>query len=430
MRRSIFSAAYFLVCCGLVDTALAAPPAATTKPVIANSGGSLPERVGKPTTGKVFAAGPMRSPDLEIVFKFNSIMPVGIAITSDGRRFVSYPRWADKGDYTLAELKDGKEVPYPSIGAFQNGHKSNPMVNLVSLQGLIVDAKDRLWILDTGTVDMKPVRPFSPKLVCIDTKTNAVAKTILLPPIVAPAGTYLNDLRIDGRRGTGEGIAYITDSGEKSPSGIICVDLKSGKSWRRLAGQPSTQPDPGFVGKPETGLLYKRPKPGQKASLRMAVDGIAISPDGEYLYYTPLTSRKLYRIKTSALADESISDDAVNRMVEDLGPKGVSDGMAEDTAGRIYFTDWEKRAITRRKTDGTMETVVRDDRLLWPDTLAITGDGYLYVLSDQLHRQPIYHEGKDLRNPPYILARIRLDGVKPVLLDGTAANTAGVVTKP
>jgi hypothetical protein len=80
----------------------------------------------------------------------------------------------DKASWTLAEIRDGKEIPYPSSGAFQMGHKNDPKTNLVSLQGLITDAQDRLWILDTGTVEMKPVAPFSPKSDCIDTKTNTV----------------------------------------------------------------------------------------------------------------------------------------------------------------------------------------------------------------------------------------------------------------
>ena len=51
---------------------------------------------------------------LEVVYTFKQQMPVGIAITSTGRQFVSYPRWEDKIDFTLAELKDGKEVPVPA----------------------------------------------------------------------------------------------------------------------------------------------------------------------------------------------------------------------------------------------------------------------------------------------------------------------------
>jgi sugar lactone lactonase YvrE len=69
-------------------------------------------------------------------------------------------------------------------------------------------------------------------------------------------------------------------------------------------------------------------------------------------------------------------------MVEDLGEKGVADGLEEDTDGRIYITDWEKQAITRRGTDGTIETFVKDDRLLWPGH-ARHGAGRVPVHPDQ-----------------------------------------------
>jgi sugar lactone lactonase YvrE len=55
------------------------------------------------------------------------------------------------------------------------------------------------------------------------------------------------------------------------------------------------------------------------------------------------------------------------------------------------------------------ETLVHDPRVLWPDTLSIARDGYLYFTANQLHRQPQYHEGKDLREKPYSLFRTRID---------------------
>jgi sugar lactone lactonase YvrE len=53
--------------------------------------------------------------------------------------------------------------------------------------------------------------------------------------------------------------------------------------------------------------------------------------------------------------------------------------------------------------------------VLWPDTLSVARDGHLYFTANQLHRQARYHEGKDLRQQPYVLFRIRVDG-GPVLL--------------
>ena len=32
--------------------------------------------------------------------------------------------------------------------------------------------------------------------------------------------------------------------------------------------------------------------------------------------------------------------------------------------------------------------------MLWPDTMSLAGDGYLYFTANQLHRQPSYHNGR------------------------------------
>ncbi|MGW5556093.1 hypothetical protein ACWER9_02575 [Micromonospora sp. NPDC003944] len=71
--------------------------------------------------------------------------------------------------------------------------------------------------------------------------------------------------------------------------------------------------------------------------------------------------------------------------------------------------------MLRRLPDGEYETVVHDPRLLWPDTMSVATDGYLYVTANQLHRQPQYQRGQDLRRKPYALFRTRIDA-GPVLL--------------
>ncbi len=65
---------------------------------------------------------------------------------------------------------------------------------------------------------------------------------------------------------------------------------------------------------------------------------------------------------------------------------------------------------------------MHDPRLLWPDTLSLATDGYLYVTANQLHRQADYQHGQDLRRKPYALFRIRIDA-EPVLLGGGAGTS-------
>ena len=62
------------------------------------------------------------------------------------------------------------------------------------------------------------------------------------------------------------------------------------------------------------------------------------------------------------------------------------------------------------------ETLLFDPRILWPDTLSLAKSGYMYLLNNQLHRQPSYHFGRERRQPPYTLLRFRVDAT-PVRLE-------------
>jgi sugar lactone lactonase YvrE len=245
-------------------------------------------------------------------------------------------------------------------------------------------------------------------------------KKILFPQNIALPTTYLNDVRFDLRRGK-EGIAYITDSAQNGPDEIIVVDLASGESWRRLNDHPSTKAEglPMFLpiveGRPF--LVKQQQESGTtKLAANMGSDGMAISATGDRLYRCPLASRKLYSVSTEALSDRSVDDQYVSRTVKDEGDKGgASDGLESDAEGRIYVTNYEHNAIMRRNPDGEWETIVHDPRLLWPDTLSLASDGYLYVTANQLHRQARFHDGRDMRRKPYTLFRIKVNA-KPVLL--------------
>ena len=108
-------------------------------------------------------------------------------------------------------------------------------------------------------------------------------------------------------------------------------------------------------------------------------------------------------------------DEEVAATVRDEGPKPASDGLESDAEGCIYATAYENNAIVRRRPDGQFEPLVHDARLLWPDTMSLADDGFLYFTANQLHRQARFHGGKDLRKKPYSLFRIRVDA-KPVAL--------------
>lgn len=164
--------------------------------------------------------------------------------------------------------------------------------------------------------------------------------------------------------------------------------------------------------------LLNCPENGDPSFMTFGTDGIAIANDGTKLYYCALSGRQLYSVSLDALSDESLTNEQVAATVEDLGEKGSSDGLESDSQGRIYITDYEHNSIRRRSPEamaGMEETLVFDPRLLWPDTLSLANDRYLYFIANQLHRQASFHNGEDLREKPYSLFRIAVDA-QPVAL--------------
>lgn len=350
---------------------------------------------------------------IEQVAVFTGSMPTGITVSRDGRMFVNFPRWGDPVPFTVAEVKDGQAVAYPSadINVLDVSRATD---TFVSVQSVVVDPRHRLWVVDTGSVKFEPVVRGGPKLVGIDLATNRVIKVIPFSSQVVLPTSYINDVRFDLRKGQ-EGVAYLTDSSEKGPNGIIVVDLATGISRRRLHDHPSTKAEPNFLPFVEGQPMMQR-KPGQSPKpIALGSDGIAISSDGSRLFYCPLAARRLYSVDTDAMLSDSMSDAQIAATVRDEGSKPASDGLESDAQGRLYATAYEHNGIVRRRNDGLYETIVHDPRALWPDTLALGHDGLLYFIANQLHRQPDYHDGNDLRVKPYFLFRVKVDGT-PVQL--------------
>jgi len=347
---------------------------------------------------------------LDVVATFNGPMPTGVTVANNGRIFVNFPKWGDPVEYTVAEVKDGKTLPYPDPEINHYADGDNPAEKLISVQSVVVDPSGtRLWILDTGSIGFGPVKPNGGKLIAVDLNTNRITEKIVFPPDVALTNTYLNDVRFDLHRGPA-GMAFITDSGANA---IIVVDLASQKSWRRLENHSSTKPDAQVVPVIEGEMLRVRLPGKPPARFEVGADGIAISSDGKTLYYCPLTSRHLYSVSVDALADRRKSDAEVAATVKDLGEKGgASDGLESDGQGRVYLSDIEHDAIHRRKAAGEIETIVHDPRVLWPDTLSLAADGYLYFTANQIERGPVHHGGQDFRQKPYVVFRVKVDGTR------------------
>ena len=86
----------------------------------------------------------------------------------------------------------------------------------------------------------------------------------------------------------------------------------------------------------------------------------------------------------------------------------VTDGMEVDGNGHVYLTDLEHNAVAVRDRDGRVRTLVKDERLNWPDTFAWGPDGWLYVTTSQIHLTPRFNQGQDLRTQPNYVFKIKV----------------------
>src|SRR3712207_1090381 len=51
---------------------------------------------------------------IEPVAVFTGPMPTGVTVSREGRIFVNFPKWGDDVDFTVAEIRNGRAVPYPN----------------------------------------------------------------------------------------------------------------------------------------------------------------------------------------------------------------------------------------------------------------------------------------------------------------------------
>jgi sugar lactone lactonase YvrE len=294
----------------------------------------------------------------------------GIAVSREGRIFVNFPRWSPDVPVSVGELNgDGTVRPYP--GEEPNDWKpgDDPGTHFICVQSVHVDSKDRLWILDPANPMLMGVVAGGPKLVEVDLGKNEIVRTVRFDSTIAPHASYLNDVRIDTETET----AFITESGLGA---LVIVDLGTGSARRLLADHPSTKAEDIDV------LIGGRPFPA-----KINADGIALDSAEGCLYFQALTGRTLYRVPTAVLRDESLDLEHLAASVERFAESGVSDGLLFGPGG-IYVSALEEGSIKIVDSEGAVRTVVKDPRIIWPDSFAKGADGCIYFTTSQIHLGP------------------------------------------
>jgi sugar lactone lactonase YvrE len=326
---------------------------------------------------------------LEVVAELD-YPPGNIAVSASGRVFATlHPD--GKPPQKVVELTSGTPVPFPSED-WQ--HPNSDVPYFQSVLSLRIDRQNRLWTLDFA--DFGRGRP---RLLAFNLDTEELVHEYEFPPDVAGFGSMLNDFQVSD---DGEAIFIAETSPLFQHPAIIVYDTTTFSSRRVLERHPSVMAKPYIIQAPGRdmrifGLI----------TLRIAVDSIALDRSGEYLYYGAVNGDRLYRIRAVDLLNTSLDDAELGRRVEDYGPKTLSDGLTTDDDGNVYLSDMEHSAIVLLKPDRTLETLVKDPRLRWPDGFSFGPEGWLYVTCSSL-QHVLFLDAKEMHaHAPYHVFRVR-----------------------
>jgi sugar lactone lactonase YvrE len=285
--------------------------------------------------------------------------PGNVAVAANGRIFFNYHPFAKAERFekaTVFELVDGKPRPYPGI-AFQSKYQG--------VFGMTVDRRQRLWLVEPAGLDHQRTR-----LLAFDLATNQLAFEHWFENGELP---FAQDLRVTADGAT----VVLADTGlfKFTDPALIVFDTAS-KTYRKvLSKNAALRPQDWVMRTPfgEHKLGYGL------VTFAVGVDGIEISADGQWLYFGAMTHDRAFRLPMAALKDAKLDDTALGRLIEEIGPKPMSDGIALDAQGRLLITDIENGGIARldmkASPQGRLRTLVKSPKVIWADGIVAAPDG-------------------------------------------------------
>ena len=320
---------------------------------------------------------------LEVVAEL-PVRPGNIAVSKNGRIFATIHSLGSS-ELQLIEVI-GKTIfkPYPEAGFQKNGKPASEK-SLDAPLGISIDKNDHLWVVDMGS-NLGKTRIF-----CFDIKKNKLINKIELNEFVAPKGSFIQDLAVDEINGW----IYLADIANPA---IIAVNIKTNKARRfsNHSALESENRDMIIDGK----LTYFSGKPA-----RIAIDPITISSDKNTLYFGAMNATAWYKVST-LLFRTNADDTTIANAIQVAGRKPISDGALTDSEGNHYFTNVSEHAVSKLDVNGNLSNIIQDERLLWPDNVAIHND-WMYICTNQLNTTPTFTGDKDLGKAPYFIYRFK-----------------------
>ena len=309
--------------------------------------------------------------------------PGNIAVSVDGRVFFTLHPDGSPPNQVLELTATGPQ-PFPSK-RYQSPSDEVPYFQ--SILSIRIDRQNRLWVLDFAEFGRGTPRLLAFNLAAAGGEPVHVFE---FPDEVAGFGSMLNDFQVspDGRW------IYIA---ETSPifhrPALIVYEVEKQRARRALHRHKSVMPQNYVIHAPGRPMIIFG-----LVNMRIGVDSIALDRSGEWLYYGAVTGGRMYRVRAADLRNEALGADELAARVESFADKTLSDGITSDDAGNLYLSDMEHSAVVRLSADGNLTTLLKDNRLRWPDGFSFGPDGmalrYGQFSAPRVVRVEVAHAGE------------------------------------
>ncbi|XP_034247848.1 protein yellow-like [Thrips palmi] len=332
------------------------------------------------------------------------------------RIFVTTPRLKPGVPATLSELSIEESIVSPKLRPFPSWawNEQGDCDNLISVFRTSVDQCGRLWVLDSGTVNVfaGADRVCPPKLVVFDLRGRDGAEVVArytFPKEQREPTTLTITVAVDvrGPDSCRDAFAYVADVTEPA---ILVYDMRRNRSWRVLSN-----------------LLYPYPLHGSfkingaEFDLMDGVFGMAVGPvmpDGDRrLFFHSLASVRESWVSTRVLRNQSNFADepipAVSRLFHVSEPRRTSQAGAEgvDANGVLFFGLLSENALACWNTrlpyvSPNLHIVAKDDKTMqFASGLKVIGR-HVWMLSSRFQNVMVGRERPDEVNYRVLVAPI------------------------
>lgn len=237
-------------------------------------------------------------------------------------------------------------------------------------------------------VGVQPVDSCPAKIIIFDLNKNVEVHRYTFPKLTVGYGLfYLNDIVLSYSENVAR-YAFMSDTLDYK---LVVYDYKEDTSY--AYSHPNMEADEQYINITISNMTL--------TGIITGINGIAMSPDFRYVYYSSVAGVGLHQIETSVLTSAKGNSAAFAAAVRTIGEKvSPGDGMAYGSKNKLFYSALGPNAIYEwniAKDLGpsgdfnkvpliSQSKLVSDPRMQWVDTLALDDKGYLWYTTSRLNK--------------------------------------------